>query len=111
MGESKRRQRIIDAATQSLSQGFMDAGKFVAAGFAIYKGRVLPEDAPQIQIDECRWAFFAGAQHLFHGIMGSLEEDKEPTEADMQRMDNIDKELREFAKELELRMKTEEGKG
>jgi len=66
----------------------------------------LPPNAPQIQIDECRWAFFAGAQHLFASIISIMDADAEPTANDLRRMDQIHAELQKFAKELELRVES-----
>jgi hypothetical protein len=64
------------------------------------------DDAPPIQIEEMRNSFFAGAQHLFASIMHGLDPDKEPTEADMRRMDLIDAELKRFITEFELKLRT-----
>ena len=57
-------------------------------------------NAPQIQIDEMRNAFFAGAQHLFASIMGILDPEAEVTEADLKRMDAIAGELQNFYNEF-----------
>jgi hypothetical protein len=61
------------------------------------------EDAPKIQLQEMRQAFFAGAQHLFSSIMTILEPDAEPTDKDLERMDLIDKELRAFINDFTMR--------
>lgn len=79
-----------------LCRELTDKGKLIEAGWISMKLTTIPVDAPQIQLDEMRNAFFAGAQHLFGSIMSILEPDAEPTENDMRRMDLIDKELREF---------------
>lgn len=79
-----------------LCRELVDKGKLIEAGWISLKLTTLPADAPQIQLDEMRNAFFAGAQHLFGSIMGILEPDAEPTENDLKRMDLIDKELKEF---------------
>jgi hypothetical protein len=53
-----------------------------------------------------RLAFMAGAQHLFGSIAGGtsvLDEDQEPTEGDLRRMDLIDQELRGFIEEFKRR--------
>lgn len=82
----------VDALTKKLS----DAGMIVQAGWVSYRHYVMPANAPDIQIKETQQAFYAGCQHLFGSIMSALDDDKEPTEADMQRMTNIAKELEEF---------------
>jgi hypothetical protein len=91
---------LVDEVTKKLT----DDGKLIEAGFVGYRQFVLPADAPQIQIDECRLAFFAGAQHLFASIMAVMDSDAEPTEADMRRMDAIHKELEKFAGVIERRV-------
>jgi hypothetical protein len=70
----------------------------VKAGWESYQRMVLSPTAPDIQISECRLAFYAGATVLFYAIMASLDEGEEPTEADLKRMDNINEEIENFAK-------------
>jgi hypothetical protein len=96
-------RKLVDDVSKKLT----DEGKLIEAGFVSYRRFVLSPDAPQIQIDETRWAFFAGAQHLFSSIMSILDPDAEPTDADMRRMDMIHTELAKFAKDIELRIQTE----
>lgn len=98
-------QHVIDAVTKE----FASKGLLIEAGWASYKIYVLPPDAPQVQIDECRLAFFAGAQHLFGSIMSILDPDGEPTAADLRKMDLINSELEKFAREFELRVQTPKG--
>ena len=86
----------IDRITRAL----MDAGKIIEAGWRGLELLVVPKDAPDVQRREMRMAFFAGAQHLFSSIMGGLEEDHEPTENDLRRLDFINKELAEFAEQF-----------
>ncbi len=79
-----------------LSKKLVDSGELIEAGWIGYRHLVMSENAPQIQIDECRMAFFAGAQHLFASIMSILEPGSEPTEKDLDRMTQIDSELKSF---------------
>jgi hypothetical protein len=53
-----------------------------------------------IQRHEMRRAFYAGAASLMDAMMVSLSADAEPTEADMQYMDSIANELREFGESI-----------
>lgn len=80
-----------------------DSGKLIEAGWIGLRCAAIPADASQIQLDEMRNAFFAGAQHLFGTIMTVLDPEAEPTENDLRRMDLIDKELREFIGEFAKR--------
>lgn len=97
------RNATIDAATDAIAKEFTDKGKLIEAGWASLRALVIPKDASELQLREMRMAFFAGAQHLFGSIMGILDPGEEPTEADFKRIDLIDKELREFIKDFELR--------
>jgi len=92
-------QEIASKLTKDLS----DAGKVIEGGFAGFRLLVIPRDAPQIQVDEMRMAFFGGAQHLFASIMNILDPGLEPSDADLRRMDLIDAELRSFEKEFALK--------
>lgn len=89
-------QSEIRALVDELTKKLIDEGKLIEAGWTSYDKLVLSSDAPQIQRDECRIAFFAGAQHLLGSIMGMLDPGTEPTQKDLERMTQIDSELRAF---------------
>jgi hypothetical protein len=59
---------------------------------------ILPKTASASQIIETRRAFYAGCQGLFHYILSNFEKGEEATDADMAMMDDITRELSEFAK-------------
>lgn len=91
-------QKMVDDAGRKL----MERGLIVAAGWAGYQ-LMFKVDAYHHESE--RRAFFAGAQHLFASIMNSgLDEGAEPTEADLKRMNNIARELKEFERVLERTM-------
>lgn len=85
----------------------VDKGKLIEAGFVGLRLAAIPEDAGKTQLEEMRNAFFAGAQHLFSSIMDIMDDDHEPTAADLKRMDLIQSELdvfiRDFSKKHGLR--------
>jgi hypothetical protein len=91
------------AYLERLSRDLADQGKLIEAGWVGLRLAAVPLDAPKIQLEEMRNAFFAGAQHLFSSIMTILEPDAEPTDKDMERMDLIDKELRAFINDFSMR--------
>lgn len=93
---------IYPEAVQRATQHMVDQGKLIEAGWVGYRMMVLPRDAPDIQISECRLAFFAGAQHVFASMLAMLEPDEEVTDADLARVEMIDMELREFLKVFKL---------
>ena len=94
--------RLTDAIDK-LTRQLADEGKLIEAGWVALRATSIPTNAPQTQLDEMRNAFFAGAQHLFASIMGILEEGAEPTEADLRRMDQIDRELKVFIASYKLK--------
>lgn len=85
---------------KKISVQLTDEGKLMEAGWIGLRLATGLEEAPADQLREMRMAFFAGAQHLFSSIMTIMDEDAEPTEADMRRMAFIDAELQAFAREF-----------
>jgi hypothetical protein len=83
-----------------LARRLMDEGRLLEAGWHALARLAVPPDAPEVQRRDMRWAFLAGAQHLFAAMMGGLDPDSEPTAADLRRMDLIAKELDVFGQEL-----------
>jgi hypothetical protein len=98
-----REQEVRNIATE-MSRRLADQGKLIEAGWVSYRTLVIPPDAPQVQLDECRLAFMAGSQHLFGSIMNILDPGEDPSPADLHKMELIDKELRAFAREMEDRI-------
>jgi hypothetical protein len=92
---------------QKLYRKFVDSGKLIEAGWISLRIAAISSNAPQMQIDEMRNAFMAGAQHLFASIMQMLEPGDELTENDMRRIDLIADELEAFGKDLDAQLKTE----
>lgn len=88
------------AFLERLSRELVDQGKLMEAGWVGLRLAAVPDDAPKVQLQEMRMAFFAGAQHLFSSIMGVLDAGEEPTEADLRRMELIDAELRAFVRTI-----------
>jgi hypothetical protein len=68
-----------------------------------YVARVMPRNAPPVQTQETRRAFYAGASSLLAIILIGLDAgpDDEPTPGDMNMMNEIQQELREFSQDVE----------
>lgn len=98
------------AHLERLSRELVDKGKLIEAGWVGLRLAWVPLDAPANQIDDLRSAFFAGAQHLFSSIMTIMEADREPTAADLNRMDLIETELRKFINDFTIRNIPSEGR-
>jgi hypothetical protein len=88
---------------EKLSRKLTEEGKLIEAGWVGLRLVAIPVDAPAIQLEEMKMAFFAGAHHLFSSIMMVMDPDEEPTEADMERLDLINNELDKFIKDFELK--------
>jgi hypothetical protein len=101
MGEAKR--RALHAAADIYAKAAADKGLLIEAGWLGLKAVWLHPETPPSQEAELRQAFFAGAQHLYGSIMGMLDPGEEPTDADLTRMENIDRELEAFIRDFELR--------
>ena len=96
---------------ERLSRQLADEGRLIEVGWVALRLNVIPLDASAVQLSEMRMAYMAGAQHLFSSIMHALDPDAEPTESDMRRMELIDRELRGYQQELELRVGKPAGTG
>jgi hypothetical protein len=96
--EGRLRAKLEEFAQQCTAQG-----QLIEAGWIGLRLAAIPLDAPQIQIDEMRSAFFAGAQHLMSSIAMILDPGEEPTDADLVRMQQIDAELTRFITEYAKR--------
>lgn len=99
------------AYLERLTRELMDKGQIIEAGWIGLRLAAVPTDAPAIQLEEMRNAFFAGAQHLFSSIMTGLDPDAEPTAQDMVRLDLIDAELKTFIEKFELKNFPAKGSG
>ena len=62
---------------------------------------VLPRDAPQVQRTEMRRAFYAGAQSILFRVIQALTPESEPTDKDVDLLQDVHDELKEFAKLVE----------
>jgi hypothetical protein len=96
MATDDRIPRDLSPEVAALSRQLTDEGKLIAAGWLSFRHLVVHPDAPLDQLHEMRIAFFAGAQHLFASINSIMDEDAEPTEADLGRMQSISDELDHF---------------
>jgi len=58
-----------------------------------YSREVLPAHAPEVQRAETRRAFYAGAAALFYSLTSRLEPGGEPTDADVEMVEGLRREL------------------
>lgn len=92
------KKTLHDALHDMMARELANSGKLVNGGWEVFDRFILPPDAPKIQREEMRKAFFAGAQHVYFCLVASLDSGREPTMDDMKRMELLDAELTEFGK-------------
>lgn len=59
--------------------------------------------ATPAELEKAKEAFFAGAATVFQGMMASMSDGDEPTEADMQFMAELQAELDAFGLDLDMK--------
>lgn len=101
----------FDSLVSGVAKKLANDGRLIEAGWASLRTMAVDPAAPQVQVDEMRLAFMAGAQHLFASIMGILDPGAEPTDADLRRMDLIAAELEKVRGELAARYMATKGRG
>lgn len=100
-----------DKLAAAVTKAAADDGKLIEAGFSALRTLAIAPDAPQVQVDEMRLAFMAGAQHLWASIMSVLDPAPDETPGDMMRMEKIQTELDAWQQTLELRLGKTKGVG
>lgn len=104
------RAKLINEIGSEITKDLIDKGKLVEAGFAAFRHFVIPKDAPPIQVAEMRFAFMAGAEHVFSSIITMLDPGDDATEADLSRMDLIHREIEEWRAKLDERLNPTQGR-
>lgn len=69
-----------------------------------YRRMVVPADAGDVQINETRQAFFAGASILFTALIHGVSEGPEVQPADEQLMADLQREIDEFGQQIDKRV-------
>lgn len=72
----------------------------IEEGWRSYRNKVVPKDAPPVQVRETRLAFYAGVAHLLETLLTRLAPGREPTDADFKMMDDIHQEVDAFIRQL-----------
>jgi hypothetical protein len=93
--QSERNDRLA-TVLRDLSKALIDKGLLIEAGWICLRDMTVSKDAPQVQLDEMRNAFFAGAHHVFSSIMSTLDSGDDATDADLRRISQINDELDRF---------------
>jgi hypothetical protein len=76
--------------------------KLIGEGWDGYRTKIIPKNAGQVQVEETRRAFYAGAVVLFQSLMDALDPERETTSEDLMQMQAIQDEIVEFLADLAL---------
>ena len=95
----------------AITKGAVDDGKLIENGFDALRALAIAKDAPQVQVNEMRLAFMAGAQHVWGSMMAFLESGDEATPTDIRRMQSIQDELDRWEQQIRLRIEPPKGAG
>lgn len=69
----------------------------VAASFAFYRERVLPKNAPPIQIEECRRAFYSGVYFMLANLLANIGDASTTEEEGIAELEKLKAECEAFA--------------
>jgi hypothetical protein len=72
----------------------------LANAWKTYRRRIIPATAPDVQIQECRRAFYGGAEALLQQIANGLDPGSEVTQDDVEYLAQINQELVCFADDV-----------
>lgn len=74
----------------------------VAESFATYRARVLPPDAPPIQVEECQRAFYAGTYFMLMNLAYNIGDDSTSEEQGVVELEKLKAECETFAAEVAM---------
>jgi len=77
------------------------AKKLMAEQWGIFSERVMPIDAPEVQQREMKRAFYAGGEAILFRVIAAFASETEPTLEDLQVMDDLNQELKDFGKAIQ----------
>lgn len=98
---------IKQALEAALAAKMADEGNLVGLGAEIMLGFMEPPTPAAAE--DLRYAFFAGAQHLYGVLMSVMDEGREPTKRDLERMEKVHDELDAWTKSAALRIRKASG--
>jgi hypothetical protein len=81
----------------------LNHGETMAEMWDGLRDSTIPRDAPPIQIQEMRNAFYAGAFCLFNWFMAQMSEGDEPTDPDLAKVSALSDELEAYFRQARRR--------
>jgi len=74
--------------------------RLMAEKWNVFARLTIPADAPKLYRDLLRRAYYCGAQDIMFGVIQAFAPETEPTPADLQIMDDLSRELSDFAEDV-----------
>lgn len=96
---NEQEKKMARAAAEAITKQLANEGRLIEGGWRALMILCKLETAPEVQKQEMKRAYYAGAQHLFSSIVNIMDEDREPTAGDLHKMDLIHSELEKWAEE------------
>lgn len=96
MTNEREGQAIHDRIMSSMA----DDGMVIEGGWQALEAMVLTQAVPA-QREAMRFAYFAGAQHLFAALMAILDPGNDATERDLERIQRIARELAAWSRKAQ----------
>lgn len=98
----RTRARTDQEVFETEARRLVDQGRLIESGWVGLRALWVPAEAPVKQVQDLRMAFMAGASYLFASIMAVMDSDADPTDKDMERIEAIAKELKQFEEDLKF---------
>ena len=75
----------------------MSSVESVAHSFETYRQQVIPQDAPSVQVEECRRAFYAGSYFTLMNIANNIGDDSTSEDEGVEQLERLKAECETFA--------------
>lgn len=75
--------------------------KLIEIGWRQYAEKILPANAPRVQVWECRRAYYAGAAHLFTELTQRVGPDSTSEDAGVEMMQGVSDEIERFMRDVQ----------
>ncbi len=75
--------------------------KLIEIGWRQYAEKILPANAPRVQVWECRRAYYAGAAHLFTELTARVGPDSTSEDAGLALLTSVNDEIDAFMKDVQ----------
>lgn len=99
-----------EQTVKAIVEKIADEGRIIRDGWEAFYIQTIPGDTPISEVAAMRYAYLAGAQHLWGAINAFIDlTNKEAAELSMRRLQLVEAELQGVAQELALRYAEPQG--